>query len=217
MTGAGVVQSASTIGFETLYAGYRWDNPAPQMYYVRNRFLLPQVGTWNKRDPLGNVDGMGLLAYSTPVVGSDPTGMMPNLQNLVPIEFIIGEIRKIETAHPGKSPAEILSILNARMKSNGNWWYYVYTQKSGFIDLPHFTESAIWSSDPNIQDCCGSHSVYLTYAGSIGVEINQVKFQAYHDWMMRYLAIYRERLFTAAKNENNGWKKWFLQQLVWGA
>jgi len=55
MTGAGVVQSASTIGFAPLYAGYRWDNPAPQMYYVRNRFLLPQVGTWNRRDPAGSL------------------------------------------------------------------------------------------------------------------------------------------------------------------
>ena len=52
MTGAGTVQTSSPVGFETLYAGYRWDNPTPQMYYVRNRFLLPQVGTWNKRDPL---------------------------------------------------------------------------------------------------------------------------------------------------------------------
>jgi len=68
MTGAGTVQTSSPIGFETLYAGYRWDNPAPQMYYVRNRFLLPQIGTWNKRDPLGYVDGMGLYA----VVRNEP-------------------------------------------------------------------------------------------------------------------------------------------------
>jgi hypothetical protein len=74
MTGAGVVQTSSPIGFETLYAGYRWDNPAPQMYYVRNRFLLPQVGTWNKRDPLGYVDGMGLYWVVRTVFGVDPEG-----------------------------------------------------------------------------------------------------------------------------------------------
>jgi RHS repeat-associated protein len=76
MTGAGVVQSSSPIGFETLYAGYRWDNPAPQMYYVRNRFLLPQVGTWNRRDPLGYADGMGLIAYavSSPITNTDTNG-----------------------------------------------------------------------------------------------------------------------------------------------
>ena len=75
MTGAGVVQSASTIGFETLYAGYRWDGASPQMYYVRNRFLLPQVGTWNRRDPLGYVDGMNLSVYKQTVMGTDPVGL----------------------------------------------------------------------------------------------------------------------------------------------
>ncbi|TWW08972.1 hypothetical protein E3A20_19000 [Planctomyces bekefii] len=76
MTGAGTVQTSSPIGFETLYAGYRWDNPAPQMYYVRNRFLLPLVGTWNRRDPLGYVDGMALICYveSDPVSKVDPQG-----------------------------------------------------------------------------------------------------------------------------------------------
>jgi len=46
MTGGMVVQSSSPIGFETLYAGYRWDNANPKMYYVRNRFILPMIGTW---------------------------------------------------------------------------------------------------------------------------------------------------------------------------
>jgi RHS repeat-associated protein len=86
MTGAGVVQSASAIGFETLYAGYRWDNTAPQMYYVRNRFLLPQVGTWNKRDPLGYVDGMGLACYveSEPIGKVDPDGTTFGVIQLAP-------------------------------------------------------------------------------------------------------------------------------------
>jgi RHS repeat-associated protein len=81
MTGAGVVQSASAIGFEILYAGYRWDNPAPQMYYVRNRFLLPQIGTWNKRDPVGYVDGMALYEYCGGIVLSyvDPAGLQRGL------------------------------------------------------------------------------------------------------------------------------------------
>jgi len=77
MTGAGVVQASSTIGFETLYAGYRWDSTTPQMYYVRNRFLLPMIGTWNRRDPLGYVDGMGLFNVSTNVSNTDPFGIFP--------------------------------------------------------------------------------------------------------------------------------------------
>jgi len=46
MTGVIAVQGNSFIGFETLYAGYRWDNANPKMYYVRNRFILPMIGTW---------------------------------------------------------------------------------------------------------------------------------------------------------------------------
>ena len=38
MTGAGVVQSASAIGFETLYAGYRWN--------VNSRFSVESAATY---------------------------------------------------------------------------------------------------------------------------------------------------------------------------
>ena len=75
MTGASVVQSSSPIGFETLYAGYRWDGTTPQMYYVRNRFLLPMIGTWNRRDPLGYVDGMGLLGLGNTISTTDSEGL----------------------------------------------------------------------------------------------------------------------------------------------
>ncbi len=82
MTSAGIVQASSAIGFETLYAGYRWDGSTPQMYYVRNRFLLPMVGTWNRRDPLGYVDGMGLYMAYAVLTGTDPFGLFedPRLQ-----------------------------------------------------------------------------------------------------------------------------------------
>jgi len=63
MNGTGTVQSASAIDFETLYAGYRFDGNSPQMYYVRNRFLLPMIGTWNRRDPLVLSSFTSLLAY----------------------------------------------------------------------------------------------------------------------------------------------------------
>ena len=75
MNGSGTLQSASAIGFETLYAGYRWDGATPQMYYVRNRFLLPQLGTWNKRDPLGYVDGMSFYRCYFVVNATDPSGL----------------------------------------------------------------------------------------------------------------------------------------------
>ena len=77
MNGSGTVQSSSAIGFEILYAGYRWDGATPQMYYVRNRFLLPVIGTWNRREPLGFVDGMNALEYvrSQPPLSKDPHGL----------------------------------------------------------------------------------------------------------------------------------------------
>ena len=75
MTGAGTVQTGSASDFEILYAGYRWDGESPQMYYVRNRFLLPVIGTWNKRDPLGYVDGMGLYRYVGTVNAVDWDGL----------------------------------------------------------------------------------------------------------------------------------------------
>ncbi|MBL8820681.1 MAG: hypothetical protein JNL58_31955 [Planctomyces sp.] len=82
MNGSGTVQSSSAVGFETLYAGYRFDGTSPQMYYVRNRFLLPMIGTWNRRDPLGYVDGLtspseGLYSATSlrPLILTDPFGL----------------------------------------------------------------------------------------------------------------------------------------------
>ncbi|MCX7386368.1 MAG: hypothetical protein NTX48_06845, partial [Planctomycetales bacterium] len=76
MNGSGTVQTSSAIGFETLYAGYRFDGATPQMYYVRNRFLLPKIGTWNRRDPFGYVDGLSLYEYVNGIVCNytDPSG-----------------------------------------------------------------------------------------------------------------------------------------------
>ena len=77
MTGAGTVQTGSASDFETLYAGYRWDGESPQLYYVRNRFLLPVIGIWNRRDPLGYTDSTTQYGYcdSNPVGVRDPSGL----------------------------------------------------------------------------------------------------------------------------------------------
>ena len=47
------------------------------MYYVRNRLLLPCIGAWNRRDPVGYVDGMNLFAIASPVKLTDPQGTFP--------------------------------------------------------------------------------------------------------------------------------------------
>ncbi len=43
MTGAGTVQTSSPIGFETLYAGYRWDN-ANSSNVLRQKPIPPATG-----------------------------------------------------------------------------------------------------------------------------------------------------------------------------
>ena len=91
MTGVGVTQASSPIGFETLYAGYRFDGTTPQMYYVRNRFLLPLIGTWNRRDPLGYVDGMSLYASYVVVSGTDPFGLFGDKSKTVRHDIYFGE------------------------------------------------------------------------------------------------------------------------------
>jgi|GEM_PF-1481465 len=82
MNGSGTVQSASAIGFETLYAGYRFDGTSPQMYYVRNRFLLPMIGTWNRRDDMNLfMDSWDIVSYidNNPITKIDPYGRNPAL------------------------------------------------------------------------------------------------------------------------------------------
>ncbi|MFM7167290.1 MAG: hypothetical protein ACKO3T_18775, partial [Planctomycetaceae bacterium] len=75
LTSTGTVQAFSVTCWETLYAGYRWDGDPSRMYYVRNRFLLPYVGTWNKRDPLGYSSGLSLYE----LVSSSPESMVDGI------------------------------------------------------------------------------------------------------------------------------------------
>jgi len=75
LNSGGTVQASSPTGWETLYAGYRWDGEPSRMYYVRNRFLLPYLGTWNRRDPLGYPDGTSLFALYHSLNSVDPFGL----------------------------------------------------------------------------------------------------------------------------------------------
>jgi RHS repeat-associated protein len=64
------------------YAGYEIDpvltgsNGRESIYHVRHRVLLAELGRWNRRDPLGYVDGMSLYGYvdGKPIRGQDPHG-----------------------------------------------------------------------------------------------------------------------------------------------
>jgi RHS repeat-associated protein len=74
-TDTGTVQASSATGWEILYAGYRWDGDPSRMYYVRNRFLLPYLGEWNRRDPLGYHDGTNVYGLYQSINAVDPLGL----------------------------------------------------------------------------------------------------------------------------------------------
>jgi len=54
--------SSPAVGNRIGYAGYQWD-PTIKAYHVRHRVLLPEIGRWSRRDPIGYVDGMRLYEY----------------------------------------------------------------------------------------------------------------------------------------------------------
>jgi RHS repeat-associated protein len=64
------------------YAGYEYD-PATAQWHVRHRVLVSEMGRWNRRDPLGYVDGMSVYEYvgSRAVVATDPSGLVTFCDN----------------------------------------------------------------------------------------------------------------------------------------
>ncbi|MBX3377511.1 MAG: hypothetical protein KF678_10975 [Phycisphaeraceae bacterium] len=79
--GRGVL-SAEEVGIRKGYAGYEIDpvltgsDGIAFLHHVRHRVLSSYTGRWNRRDPLGYVDGLGLYVYgnNTGIQGADPTG-----------------------------------------------------------------------------------------------------------------------------------------------
>jgi len=69
--------SSPAVGNRIGYAGYAWD-PSIKAYHVRHRVLLPEIGRWSRRDPIGYVDGMSLYEYAigSPVTFVDETGLI---------------------------------------------------------------------------------------------------------------------------------------------
>jgi RHS repeat-associated protein len=74
--GFGVLTSTAVFNRKG-YAGYEhaWELDGTK-YHVRHRVLDAELGRWNRRDPLGYVDGMALYGYAHihPLSGSDPNG-----------------------------------------------------------------------------------------------------------------------------------------------
>jgi RHS repeat-associated protein len=81
--GTGQLSRELDAGFRRGYAGYEFDPvlgaSSASIYHVRNRVYDAENGRWNRRDPLGYVDGTGLYEYcgSEPQDALDPAGLSP--------------------------------------------------------------------------------------------------------------------------------------------
>ena len=66
----------SHVGVRAGYAGYQRGSEFGG-WHVRNRVLLPRLGRWGTRDPIGYVDGQNFLEYarSNTLVNNDPSGL----------------------------------------------------------------------------------------------------------------------------------------------
>jgi RHS repeat-associated protein len=69
-------RGSSSYQWETLFAGYRWDE-AIRHFQIRHRIFSPMVGTWLQRDPIKNSAGPNLYQYvgSHPISYGDPQGL----------------------------------------------------------------------------------------------------------------------------------------------
>jgi len=61
------------------WKGALWMGPAPDLYYMRNRWYEPRTGRFLSEDPIGLEGGVNQYAFSNgdPVNGRDPTGLDP--------------------------------------------------------------------------------------------------------------------------------------------
>lgn len=67
----------SAYGWETLFAGYRWDAES-SFYLARNRWMLPHVGVWLSRDSYRvRQPNLYLYCNAFPIGAVDPLGWAP--------------------------------------------------------------------------------------------------------------------------------------------
>jgi len=70
--------SSPAVGNRIGYAGYQWD-PSIKAYHVRHRVLLPEIGRWSRRDPLGLkmlLPSVYEYCNGRALITSDPLGLL---------------------------------------------------------------------------------------------------------------------------------------------
>ena len=132
-------RASSSYNWRYLHQGGRYDGTAG-LYHFRHRDYTPALGRWVSPDPLTYIDGMNVVQYvgGSPISLTDPLGLTPNKKDAISLKKLLALIETVEAANPGASPCEVL-----RQVSNEPWgWSYLHTTNAGWIDLPHFFESA---------------------------------------------------------------------------
>jgi len=128
-------RTTSSYQWEIRYAGYRYDDEV-EWYHVRHCNLLPRLGRWNRRDPVGYWAGRNRYTYvdESPLSSLDPYG----LQKCTPVgKPVIDSPWRVLSVDPsdvagggsGYVATEITCWAQRRIKQrfrccdNGKVWY----------------------------------------------------------------------------------------------
>lgn len=165
------------------YAGYELDpilaNAAPAgdlttaktRYHVRNRVLDSSLGVWNRRDPLGYVDGMGLYEYvgSRPIGAADPTGLKT--------QYTFQDSSGWAWGHVGAAMGGSRSQPGARMEFTLEQKYVCCDDGNLTVDIPKITDYNVPGKWDRTVDIGGTIGVGYNYWSEEKVEIESGTFQ----------------------------------------
>ena len=107
--GGRTVLSRSGVRNRAGYAGYEFEPALPNSaWHVRHRVLVSELGRWNRRDPLGYVDGNSLVQYANdnPQENTDASGLrsVANCTRVSPVNCVERGCAVIRRG-PGNYPA----------------------------------------------------------------------------------------------------------------
>lgn len=183
------------------------------LVHFRFRDLDTSLGRWTRQDPLGYQDGMSLNTYgkSNSQRYVDPTGLYVNGGMIGSPDAMLDQywewLQERSSWYQGWLPDSW--IADGFGDSNASWYQmgamsgafdpggdddgsnmWVYTCKCGWIDMGHFTASALYASyamrpfhnsPPFLRSAMAGLVANIVYAGSIGVEIHQMVAKLFGD------------------------------------
>ncbi|MBX3383157.1 MAG: hypothetical protein KF864_06575 [Phycisphaeraceae bacterium] len=168
------------------YAGYEYD-PATSQWHVRNRVLVSEMGRWNRREPLGYIDGPSLYSYvkSTPLFYVDPSGLQGE-----PVYRKAGTTARDWDRLTAPSPVGTARIVGRAIKLENPFWSplmatYVTPESTPLVHVGiRLANGDIWSFGPGdpimIEDSFANSRVVKR-----GYEDNWLELDMYdHPWAL---------------------------------